>query len=360
MVLLPLIVLIAFQFDAGGDDDNGNGEFASLIDLATAGGLNFALFSHLRVGVLPAGRRGGAVLRRHGGQRGELGQPALPAGGAGAPGPAAGGEAGRGAGVLGAGPAAARRHRPARSAPCGTAGSRCRAPSPPQIPAGEGLLRLLGIVGYLAVALLVVAGLAFLLSVSTDAALGAVGGAVLLWILSSILDQIEALGVLRDFLPTHYSTAWLGLLSTPIQTDDIVRGCISAISYATDLLEPRLLAFHPQGRRELTIPITPAHVPVLRVAGWGVGHRGVGVLGWGGVHSWTIHLTERRVARARGGQGKVEAEPQVGDVAGPGVGGFMDHDREFGASSERNRRCDRGVGGRTMIVSSCLRSACRT
>jgi ABC-2 type transport system permease protein len=102
-----------------------------------------------------------------------------------------------------------------------------------EIPAGEGLLRLLGVLGYLAIVLLVVAGLAFLLSVSTDAALGAVGGAVLLWILSSILDQITALGALRDLLPTHYSTAWLGLLSTPVQFDDIVRGTISAVAYAT-------------------------------------------------------------------------------------------------------------------------------
>ena len=63
--------------------------------------------------------------------------------------------------------------------------------------------------------------------------LGAVGGAVLLLILSSILDQITALGAIRDFLPTHYSDAWLGLLSTPVQTDDMVKGCISAICYAT-------------------------------------------------------------------------------------------------------------------------------
>ena len=77
------------------------------------------------------------------------------------------------------------------------------------------------------------AGLAFLLSVSTDAPLGAVGGAVLLWILSSILDQITALGALRNLLPTHYSTAWLGLLSTPTQYDDIVKGAISAVVYAT-------------------------------------------------------------------------------------------------------------------------------
>jgi ABC-2 type transport system permease protein len=102
-----------------------------------------------------------------------------------------------------------------------------------EIPAGEGLLRLLGVLGYLAVGLLVVAGLAFLLSVTTDAPLGAVGGAVLLVILSSILDQITALGGLRNLLPTHYNDAWLGLLSTPVQGDDMVRGAIAAVCYAT-------------------------------------------------------------------------------------------------------------------------------
>jgi ABC-2 type transport system permease protein len=97
----------------------------------------------------------------------------------------------------------------------------------------QSVLRLLAILGYLAVSLLVVASLAFLLSVSTDAPLGAVGGAVLLQILSSILDQITALGNLRNILPTHYSDAWLGLLSNPMQTDDLVLGCISALAYAT-------------------------------------------------------------------------------------------------------------------------------
>ena len=82
--------------------------------------------------------------------------------------------------------------------------------------------------------LLVVAGLAFLLSVSTDAPLGAVGGAVLLWILSSHPRPDHARSAsLRDFLPTHYSTAWLGLLSTPAQYDDIVKGVLSAVVYAT-------------------------------------------------------------------------------------------------------------------------------
>src|SRR5690606_34212480 len=81
--------------------------------------------------------------------------------------------------------------------------------------------------------LLIVATLAFLLSVSTDAPLGAVGGAVLVHILSSILDQIGALGGIRNFLPTHFNDAWVGLLSTPIQWDAMVRGTISALAYAT-------------------------------------------------------------------------------------------------------------------------------
>jgi ABC-2 type transport system permease protein len=97
----------------------------------------------------------------------------------------------------------------------------------------DGLIRILLVLGYLAVGLLVVAGLAFLLSVSTDAPLGAVGGAVLLYILSSILDQITALGTLRTLLPTHFSNAWLGLLSTPMQLDDPAKGTISALGYAT-------------------------------------------------------------------------------------------------------------------------------
>ncbi|MET0865700.1 MAG: ABC transporter permease, partial [Nakamurella sp.] len=54
----------------------------------------------------------------------------------------------------------------------------------------EGLVRLALIVGYVAVQLTWVAGLALLLSVSTDAPLGAVGGAVLISILSQILNQI--------------------------------------------------------------------------------------------------------------------------------------------------------------------------
>ncbi|WFF07436.1 ABC transporter permease subunit [Micromonospora sp. WMMD1076] len=231
MVLLPLIILVAFQFDAG-DDDGGRGEFSSLADLATSGGLNFTLFSILvsasfLLVVVVALFCGDTVASEAswGSLRYLLAVPvprarllavklvvALAYSGL--------------ALLLLAGTALLAGTLRYGWKPLGSQVSAELAP-------GDGLLRLLGVLGYLAVVLLVVAGLAFLLSVTTDAALGAVGGAVLLWILSSILDQITALGGLRNLLPTHYSSAWLGLLSTPMQTDDVVKGAFSAVVYAT-------------------------------------------------------------------------------------------------------------------------------
>lgn len=109
--------------------------------------------------------------------------------------------------------------------------------------------RLAIIVVYLVISLAWVAGLAFLLSVSTDAPLGAVGGAVLLAILSQILDQIEALGGIRDWLPTHYSFAWTGAMVDPVRWDDMVRGGFTSLAYATVLAA---LAFWRFSRKDIT------------------------------------------------------------------------------------------------------------
>jgi ABC-2 type transport system permease protein len=232
MVVLPLIILTAFQLDDGEDEDGGGGEFSRLADIATSGGPNFALFTLLVSSgflliVVVALFCGDTVASEAswGSLRYLLAVP-VPR-----------------ARLLGIKLTTALLYSLlALVTLTGTAllagtlrygWEPLQGPIGGAIPAGEGMLRLAGIVGYLAVSLLVVGSLAFLLSVSTDAPLGAVGGAVLLHILSSILDQIEALGTLRNFLPTHYAQAWLGLLSTPLQSDNIVKGCISALSYAT-------------------------------------------------------------------------------------------------------------------------------
>ena len=67
-----------------------------------------------------------------------------------------------------------------------------------------------------AVTLVQVVGIALLIGVLSDAPLGAVGGAVLVTIVASILDTIEELGDLRHALPMHYSRAWTSALSPDI------------------------------------------------------------------------------------------------------------------------------------------------
>ncbi|MEU7865167.1 ABC transporter permease subunit [Dactylosporangium sp. NPDC049140] len=234
MVLLPLIILTAFQLDSGGGDDNGggNGEFSRLSDLATSGGPNFTLFTLLvsagfLLVVVVALFHGDTVASEAswGSLRYLLAMP-VPR-----------------SRLLGIKLAVSLLYSlaaililVATALAAGTlryGWAPLSAPVGGEIAAGTSVVRLLEIVAYLCITLLVVASLAFLLSVSTDAPLGAVGGAVLLQILSNILDQITALGNLRTVLPTHYADAWLGLLSSPMQTDDLVKGAIASLVYAT-------------------------------------------------------------------------------------------------------------------------------
>ena len=101
---------------------------------------------------------------------------------------------------------------------------------------GAGLLRLAIAVGYIAVTMLFVAALAFLVGVWTDAPLGAVGGAVLLVILSNILDAVTALGHWREVLPTHYQYAWTDVLNTDVVWSSMARGALWCAGYAVVLL----------------------------------------------------------------------------------------------------------------------------
>jgi ABC-2 type transport system permease protein len=98
---------------------------------------------------------------------------------------------------------------------------------------GTGIARGGLMVLYIAIHFLWLAGLAMFLSVSTDAPLGAVGGAVLISIVSQILDTITALEGLRNYLPTHYAFAWSDLLSSEIDWSEMARGALSAVLYGS-------------------------------------------------------------------------------------------------------------------------------
>ncbi|GAB6899405.1 ABC transporter permease [Kineosporia succinea] len=104
------------------------------------------------------------------------------------------------------------------------------------ISGSELAVRLVVAVGYIMVSLLFVAALAFLVGVYTDAPLGAVGGAVMLVILSNILDTITALGDWRRVLPTHYSLAWTDVLGPELVWNAMVRGALWSAGYAVVLL----------------------------------------------------------------------------------------------------------------------------
>jgi ABC-2 type transport system permease protein len=233
MMALPLILLAAFEFGGDGDDDDGDGRgvFSSLVDVATAGGINFALFSlvvssSFLLVVVFALFFGDTIASEAswGSLRYLLAIP-VPR-----------------ARLLGvklvvafAYAAAAMVLLVGTALAAGTlryGWSPMRSTIADEISQAAALGRLGAVAGYIGVSLLTVAALAFLLSVSTDAPLGAVGGAVVLQILSSILDQIDALGSIRNYLPTHYADAWIGFLSTPMQLDSVVRGLISALVYA--------------------------------------------------------------------------------------------------------------------------------
>lgn len=108
--------------------------------------------------------------------------------------------------------------------------------------------RLALIAAYLVVTLLPVGALAFALGVRTDAPLAAVGGAVMVTIVSAILDQIDNLGSLRNALPLHDASAWFDLLRPDVVWDDLVQGTLWSVLYTLVLVS---LAFWMFRRKDV-------------------------------------------------------------------------------------------------------------
>lgn len=94
---------------------------------------------------------------------------------------------------------------------------------------GGGLWRLALATAYVLVGTFAFGGFAFLVGTRTDAPLAAVGSAVLLVVVSTVLDQIEALGDLREALPTHYQYSWVGLLQADPVWEDVLAGSLWAL-----------------------------------------------------------------------------------------------------------------------------------
>lgn len=100
------------------------------------------------------------------------------------------------------------------------------------LPPGTAAGRLAIAALYVFACQLAVAGFAFWLSTVTDAPLGAVGGAVGVAILSNILDAITALGSLRNVLPTHWQYAWFDALQPRLEWAGMIKGTSVSVSFA--------------------------------------------------------------------------------------------------------------------------------
>ncbi|MEU1004680.1 ABC transporter permease [Streptomyces tibetensis] len=125
---------------------------------------------------------------------------------------------------------------------------------PLQLPTGGSLStgtaaqRMLIVVAYIMVSQLVTAALAFCLSTRTDAPLGAVGGAVFLTIIGSVLDEVTALGDWRHFLPAHWQYAWLDAVRPRLEWSDMIQGTSISVTYALVLFA---LAFRGFARKDV-------------------------------------------------------------------------------------------------------------
>jgi ABC-2 type transport system permease protein len=114
---------------------------------------------------------------------------------------------------------------------------------------GETVQRMVIVAVYAAGQALLVAALAFLLSVLTDAPLAAVGGATFLVVVSNILDSITALDPYRVALPTHFQYSWLDALTPNISWDDMIRGTCLAVIYSAVLFTAAWTRF---ARKDIT------------------------------------------------------------------------------------------------------------
>ncbi|WP_106397223.1 ABC transporter permease [Actinocorallia populi] len=245
LLLLPWILVLAFRLGGDGDDPDGR---MSLADVATTSGLNFALFTlfvstgfllvvtvALFCGDTVASEAGWSSLRyllAAPVPRDRLLRQKL---------------------IVALGYAtAAVLVLPLMSLLAGTLAfgwSDITLPTGGTFPAETAFGRMAIIVGYSLVAQLVVAALAFLLSVLTDSPLGAVGGAVGLVIVSNMLDAVTALGDWRDLLPTRFSYAWMDALQPDVSWTGMIQGASLSVTYALVLFA---LAFRRFRAKDVT------------------------------------------------------------------------------------------------------------
>jgi ABC-2 type transport system permease protein len=97
---------------------------------------------------------------------------------------------------------------------------------------GAGILRVLLVTVYVAVALTAAGAIGLAASTLTQHPVGAIAGLLVLIIASEICDQLQQLSAIHSYLPTHYWLSWDGLFRAPVDLSGVTHGLVSFAIYA--------------------------------------------------------------------------------------------------------------------------------
>ncbi|GAA4746693.1 ABC transporter permease subunit [Amnibacterium soli] len=122
-------------------------------------------------------------------------------------------------------------------------------PNGPRLDGGETLLRLALTTLVTPFGLLWAAALGLLLSVLTSSPLAAAGGVVVVAIVSTTLDQVEALKDFRLWLPTHWAFSYQQFLLQPIDLKPVAEAFASGLAWVVVLGPIAAWWFH---RKDIT------------------------------------------------------------------------------------------------------------
>jgi len=99
------------------------------------------------------------------------------------------------------------------------------------VPVGDGLLRLLIVVGYVTAGMAALGAVGLAVSTFTSAPVGAIAGTMSLVVTAQVLQAVPQLAWLRPYLVTNYWADFDGALRAPIETAELTQGLLVFAAY---------------------------------------------------------------------------------------------------------------------------------
>jgi ABC-type transport system involved in multi-copper enzyme maturation permease subunit len=100
----------------------------------------------------------------------------------------------------------------------------------------SGVLRVLVVALYTAVAMMSLGAIGLAASTLTTHPVGAIAGLTVLTVASEICDQLPSLSAIHAYLPTHWWLSWDGLFRSPMDLSGVGAGLVSFAVYAAIFL----------------------------------------------------------------------------------------------------------------------------